>query len=226
MARQLGVRRRLGECIAGAGAEPQSQPEILIDPNGPGADHGDSTRVPLPPAGPERDAFLKEFITVIPRPTRPSWHAGPLGPRVLPAGGAPGPGRAGGRAHPAAHLAHLRLGAGARRRRHRRRGGVRQRPEPERPGLLRHATASSTTSASTPTTRPPTIGMLYRPSVAIAAGLFTWAMLIPEMVTTPEETVKLATGYNRALAKKYGAPGARSTCSRPSPPGSAASPPG
>jgi hypothetical protein len=28
------------------------------------------------------------------------------------------------------------------------------------------------------------------------------------MVTTPDETVKLATGYNRALGKKYGAPGA------------------
>jgi hypothetical protein len=50
--------------------------------------------------------------------------------------------------------------------------------------------------------------LLIGTSVAASAGLFTWAMLIPEMVTTPQETVTLATGYNRALSKKYGAPGA------------------
>ena len=44
--------------------------------------------------------------------------------------------------------------------------------------------------------------------VVVAASLLTWACLIPEMVTTPEETLHLATQYNRELAKKYGATGA------------------
>jgi hypothetical protein len=55
-----------------------------------------------------------------------------------------------------------------------------------------------------------TIGTaLIASGVVLGGGLFTWAMTIPEMVTTPEESTKLALEHDRALAKKYGAPEAR-----------------
>ena len=55
-----------------------------------------------------------------------------------------------------------------------------------------------------------TIGtVLIASGVVLGGGLFTWAMTIPEMVTTPEESTRLALEHDRALAKKYGAPAAR-----------------
>jgi hypothetical protein len=62
----------------GAGTLAQDRPgagEILIDSTGPDSYHERRT-VPLPPAGPERDAFLKEFLRVDPRDNRVTDRSG------------------------------------------------------------------------------------------------------------------------------------------------------
>jgi hypothetical protein len=41
--------------------------------------------------------------------------------------------------------------------------------------------------------------------LAVGGVLFVWGMNIPEMVTPSDETLRLATEYNRALAVKHGA---------------------
>jgi hypothetical protein len=51
--------------------------------------------------------------------------------------------------------------------------------------------------------------LILTAGLAVGTGLFTWGALTPEMVTTPNETVRLATEYNLAVAQKHGATGAR-----------------
>src|SRR5262249_7383948 len=45
--------------------------------------------------------------------------------------------------------------------------------------------------------------------LTVGASLVTWGAFIPEMVTAPGETVRLATDYNLGLARKHGAAGAQ-----------------
>ena len=49
-------------------------------------------------------------------------------------------------------------------------------------------------------------GLIIGLGVVVGGGILTWALLTPEMVTPPEETVHLATEYNRNLAVRHGAP--------------------
>lgn len=187
------------------------QQEEIIDPGGPGAHHGPSTKVPLPPEGPAREAFLKEFITVDPRANETTLGGKPLSPydfyRLADRPDLAA--RADERTRQRVWLlsgSALILAAGI------------------TGGTIEFATAQNLNdpichegsnavlaynACVDAHNQNKTIGMvLIITSVTLAAGLLTWALLIPEMVTTPEETVTLATSYNRGLSKKYGAPGA------------------
>ena len=48
--------------------------------------------------------------------------------------------------------------------------------------------------------------MIIGTAIVVAGGILTWGLLTPEMVTPSEETVRLATEYNRNLAVRHGAP--------------------
>jgi hypothetical protein len=197
--------------LAQSPAQKPPQEEEIVDPGGPGAHHGASTKVPLPPEGPAREAFLKEFISVDPRANETTLGGKPLSAFEF-----------------YRRVDRPDLAARADERTRQRvwllsgsalilAGGVTA-------GAIEFATAQNLNapicnSGSNPVgaynacvdahNQNKTIGMvLIITSVSLAAGLLTWALLIPEMVTTPEETVTLATTYNRGLSKKYGAPGA------------------
>ena len=186
----------------------RASPRSSSNPTGPGAQHGDSKRVPLPPAGPAREAFLAEFITIDLAANEAKLAGQPLSPfefyqRVNRPDLAA---RADERTRQRIWLisgAAVVLVAGV------------------TAGAIEFATAPDVNEPSCVTNvyrynacvsshqQHQTLGMvLIGGSVAIAASLFTWGMLIPQMVTTPEETVALASAYNRALGKKFGAPGA------------------
>jgi hypothetical protein len=195
--------------LAQSPAPKPPQEEEIVDPGGPGAHHGASTKVPLPPEGPAREAFLKEFISVDPRANETTLGGKPLSAfefyrRVDRPDLAD---RADERTRQRVWLlsgSALILVAGV------------------TAGAIEFATAQNLNAPACFTNgtvsynacvdahnQNKTIGMvLIITSVSLAAGLLTWALLIPEMVTTPEETVTLATTYNRGLSKKYGAPGA------------------
>ena len=49
-------------------------------------------------------------------------------------------------------------------------------------------------------------GLIIAGAVAVGGGILTWALITPEMVTPSQETVRLATEYNRNLAIRHGAP--------------------
>lgn len=197
-------------CASSVQAHPsQGQPEVLIDPNGPGAQHGDPTRVLLPPAGPARKAFLAEFISIDLGGNEAKLGGQPLSPFEF-----------------YERVDRPDLAAWADERARQRiwliSGAVL--------ALVAGVTAGAIEFATSPDVNDPScvanvylynacveshyqhqsIGSaLIGASIVVAASLFTWAMLIPQMVTTPQETVALATDYNRALARKYGAPGTR-----------------
>jgi len=190
---------------------PAEKEEIIIDPGGPGAHHGASTKVPVPPEGPAREAFLKEFISVDPRANETSLGGKPLSAfefyrRVDRPDLAE---RADERTRQRVWLvsgAALILVGGVTG------GAIEFATAQNLNDPICHAGSNSIAAYNACVdahNQNKTIGMvLIITSVTLAAGLFTWAMLIPEMVTTPEETVTLATTYNRGLSKKYGAPGA------------------
>jgi hypothetical protein len=184
--------------------------EILIDPAGPGSKHEESRRVPMPPEGPERDAFLQQFIRVDPRANE-AWGA----ERAL-----------------SAHDFYTRVGrpdlvARADERTRQRvwlfagagltaiagvAGGavVLSNVQDLNDPACFVAGNTSYNECVDRANKTTSIGTgLILLGIGVGVSLFTWACLIPEMVTTPEETVQLATGYNRELALKHGATGAR-----------------
>jgi hypothetical protein len=190
----------------------QSSPgvgEILIESTGPNAQHGDSTRVPMPPEGPGRQAFLEEFIRINPRDNEAT-----AGGRTLSAydfynrvGRSDLAVQADERTRQKIWLISgsvLSLAAGATI------GAVVI-------GNAQNVNVPECVAGGAPTynecvdrnTRTTLIGsVIIGAGVVVGASLLTWACLIPEMVTTPDETVRLATGFNRDLARKYGATGA------------------
>jgi hypothetical protein len=191
----------------------QSDPgagEILIDATGPNAKHGESTRVPLPPEGPGRQAFLADFITVNPRENEVSSNGRSLSAfdfynRV---------GRPDLAAQADEHTRQriwlisgsvLTLAAGTA-------AGIivinnAQNLNDPACFVNNNQSYNECVDRSKATTLHGSL--IIGAGVVVAASLLTWAFLIPEMVTTPEETVHLATQYNRELSKKYGATGAR-----------------
>ena len=191
----------------------QSSPgaeEILLDSTGPESQHGDSTRVPLPPQGPEREAFLREFIRVIPRDNEAQ-----IGDRTLSAfefyNRVDRPdlaARADERTRQRIWLISssvLVLAAGVA-------GGavvLSNAQDVNDPVCFVNGNFSYNECVDRHQ-HTQTIGIaIIGAAVVVAGGLLTWGLLTPEMVTTPEETVRLAVGYNRALAQKHGATGSR-----------------
>jgi hypothetical protein len=187
-------------------AQTSRPPEILIDANGPGADHGDSTRLNLPPAGPGRETFLQDMIRFNPRDNEAFQGTRPLSPQEF-----------------YALVGRPDLVARAAERSRQRTwlivgsvvtlvGGVAT-------GVVVLSNAQDLGAGACHTSTPvyndcvdrnhktTTIGtVILASSVVLAGGLFTWAMTIPQMVTTPEEGTRLALEHDRTLAKKYGAP--------------------
>jgi hypothetical protein len=191
----------------------QSQPgasEILIDVTGPNAKHGESTRVPLPPEGPGREAFLADFVTVNPRDNEASSNGRSI----------------------SAFDFYNRVGrpdlAARTDERTRQRiwlisGSVLTFAAGTVAGIVVNNNAQNLNDPAcfannnhsyndcVERSKATTLhgSIIIGAGVVVAASLLTWAFLIPEMVTPPEETLHLATQYNRELARKYGATGAR-----------------
>jgi len=189
---------------------PQEPGEILLDPNAH-SDHGESMRLPLPPAGPARETFLQDMVRFNPRTNEAFIGTRPLGAQEFY--------NAVGRPDLAVRSAErtrqrtwlivssvVTLAAGV------------------VSGVIVLGNAQSLGDGKCFAAPQPqvynecvdrnhqttTIGTaLIASGVVLGGGLFTWAMTIPEMVTTPEESAKLALEHDRALSKKYGAPEAR-----------------
>ncbi len=200
----------LGCAVRALGQEGGGQPEILVDPNGPGAQHGGPHRVPLPPEGPGREAFLKEFIRV-----DPTANQAFLGQEALSAYDFYG------------RVGRPDLAARADERTRQKiwlmAGGVLVLAAGVTAGVFEFENAQNLNDPNCSVNgalsynacvdarnRNKTLGILFIGSgVVLGAGLFIWGALIPQMVTTPEQTLELAKGYNRALGQKHGAPAAR-----------------
>ena len=197
--------------LLGAGTtaeEAQTPQEILVDPTL--GRHEESRQVPMPPEGPAREAFLRDFVRVDPRANEAR-----IGGRTLGAhefytrvGRLDLAARADERTRQRIWLfagAGLTAVAGAV-------GGAVVLGNAQNlndPACIAggNATYNECVDRANKST---TIGSgLILLGVVAGASLFTWACLIPQMVTSPEETVHLATEYNRALAREHGAPGAR-----------------
>ncbi len=184
--------------------------EILIESTGPEARHGDRTTVPLPPPGPGRTAFLREFLTVNVHDTQVT---------------------RGGRSVSAwsfyNEVGRTDLAARADERTRQRvwlmAGGGLVAVAGVVTGLVVMSNAQNTNDPSCWTggvitnnacidrnKATTSAGVLILvASIAVGTGLITWGALIPEMVTTPEETVRLATDRNLELSRKHGASGVR-----------------
>jgi len=188
----------------------QEAGEILIESTGPGAQHGDSPRVTMPPEGPGRDAFLRDFIRVNPRDNEAS-----VGGRTLSAfdfyNRVERPdlaARADERTRQRVWLISgsvLTLAAGTAA------GAVviGNAQNVNDPACFVNGNVSYNECVDRNTKTTLAGSLIIGAGVVVAASLLTWALLIPEMVTAPEETVRLATEYNRGLARKHGATGAR-----------------
>jgi hypothetical protein len=189
--------------------EPGKPVEILVDP-GMGT-HEDSRRVPLPAEGPERDAFLQEFVWVDPRGNEAF-----IGSRSISARdfytrvGRPDlVARADERTRQRIWMiagSALTLAATATA------GAIviSNAQSLNDPACFTGPTNQNYNECVERANRTTTIGVgIILAGVGVAASLLTTGLLIPEMVTPPDETVRLAVGYNRALARKHGAPGAR-----------------
>jgi hypothetical protein len=196
---------------SGAGTLAQDRPgagEILIESTGPDAHHGRRT-VPLPPEGPERDAFLTEFLRVDPQENKVTDRSGTLSATDF-----------------YSRVQRADLVAQAEDRRRQRiwlmAGGGAVAIASTIAGL---AVMSSTQNANAPAcstdvvthnacldsnSKKTTAGaVILAAGLTLGVGLFTLGTVVPEMVTSRDETVRLATEHNLGLARKHGAEGAR-----------------
>jgi len=195
----------------GGGALGQERPgagEILIDSTGPDSHH-ERRSVPLPPEGPARDAFMRDFVVVdvqsnstrvgtralsatefytrVDRPDLAAQAEDQTRKRVwlMAEGGLVAA------AGVAAGLVVM--------------GNAKNTNDPScaHDIFTQNACVDSSTSATSAG------ALILGAGLVLGAGLFTWGVLTPDMVTTPTETVRLAADYNLALARKHGATGAR-----------------
>jgi hypothetical protein len=196
---------------SGAGALGQDRPgagEILIDATGPDA-HYERRTVPLPPEGPQRDAFMREFLVVDLQENSVRTGARTLSARefytrvertdlaaraedrtrqrIWLMGG-------GGAVAVASLVAGIAVMSSAKNI---------NSPSCSTDVLAHNACVDSNKSTTTAG------ALILVTGVALGAGLFTWGALTPEMVTTPRETLRLVADHNLGLARKHGARGAR-----------------
>ena len=185
----------------------QAPGEILLDPNAH-SDHGESMRLSLPPAGPARETFLQDMVRFNPRTNEAFIGTRPLSAQEF-----------------YTELGRPDLVARSAERSRQRTwlivGSVVTLAAGVASGVVVLGNAQSLGDGKCFAAPQPavyndcvdrnhqttTIGTaLIASGVIIGGGLFTWAMTIDQMVTTPEESAKLALEHDRALAKKYGAP--------------------
>jgi hypothetical protein len=198
----------LGTSVGALAQERPGPGEILIESTGPDAHHERRT-VPLPPPGPEREAFLKDFLVVDLNANAVRDGSGSISPTEF-----------------YTRLQRADLVSQAEERRRQRiwlmGGGGAVAVAGVVAGILVMSSAQNTNTPGCvadvythnacieSSSRTSTAGaLILTAGLTVGAGLFTWGALIPEMVTSPNETVRLATGYNLALAEKHGATGAR-----------------
>jgi hypothetical protein len=192
---------------SGAGALAQDRPgpgEILIDATGPDAHH-ERRSVPLPPEGPEREAFMREllfvdlhdnsvregkrtlsaseFYTRVERTDLAAQAEDRTRQRIWLMGG-------GGAVAVASVLAGVAVMGSAK--------NVNS-PSCSTDVFAHNACVDSHQSTTTAG------ALILVTGAAIGAGLFTWGAMIPEMVTSPRETLRLAADHNLELARKHGA---------------------
>ncbi|HVP60852.1 MAG TPA: hypothetical protein VMT11_09855 [Myxococcaceae bacterium] len=201
--------------VLGAGTPvlAQSRPgpgEVLIDSKQPPPSPEESTEVPLPPPGPEREAFLSRFLWVDPRSNEVSAVQGRLSPREfyqrvgrpdlaawsedrsrqrvwLMAGG--------GLTLVAGVVAGALVIAGG--------------PDTSAPPCLPQTSPVYAECVDRSQRANTTGALLIGAGVALGGALIVWGITTPEMVTTQEETVRLAADYNLALSRKHAATGSR-----------------
>ena len=198
----------LGNAGGALGQDRPGPGEILIESTGPNAHHERRT-VPLPPEGLQREAFMREFMVVDLQD-----NAVRVGARTLPA------------SEFYTRVERPDLAAQADDRTRQRvwlmAGGGLVATAGLVAGIAVMSTAQNTNDPSCQTdvfthnacldssSKTTTTGaLLIGAGLALGAGLITWGSLIPEMVTSPQETVRLAADHNLALARKHGATGVR-----------------
>jgi hypothetical protein len=200
----LRVQAPAGKPVGGATTDPPDI--IIIDPEGPGTDRGESSRVRLPPPGPGREAFIRDFLRVDPKSNTPfvghevisaSEFYGRIGRPDLVAA-------SDGQTRKRIWLMALATAVTA--------GGVTA-------GVVVLGNAQSLNDPAcfvsqtsynncVDRSKQTTLigGLMIAGAVAVGGGILTWALTTSEMVTPPQETVRLATEYNRNLAIRHGAP--------------------
>ena len=198
---------------SGAPALAQTRPgpgEILVDPRSPTVENEAPDQVPLPPPGPEREFFLSRFIWVDPHSNQGSVRDQRLTPKEF----------------------YLRVGrpdlAAWSEDRTRQRlwlmgGGAVTLLAGVVSGVLVMAGAPDSSSAAcgpqTSSTYADCVdrsqrattnaAILIGAGVGLGGALFVLGLATPEMVTTAEETVRLAADYNREPTTRKGEEGAR-----------------
>jgi hypothetical protein len=200
----LTIQAPAGKPAGGATNDP---PEIIVDPEGPGTDHGESSRVRLPPPGPGREAFLRDFLRVDPKSNTPfvgnkemsaSDFYGRIGRPDLVAA-SDGQTRKRIWLMAAATLVTA-AGVGA---------GVLVLSNAQSlndPACFVNGNTSYNTCVDRNHQTTLIGGLIIAGAVAAGGGVLTWALTTQEMVTPSKETVRLATEYNRNLAVRHGAP--------------------
>jgi hypothetical protein len=193
---------------AGPAGDPN---EIIVESEGPNTDRGEGNRVRLPPPGPGRQAFLRDYIRVDPRANAPF-----VGTEFLSAKEFYG--RIGRTDLVDASDARTRkriwlmaaatlvtaagVGVGA--------VVLGNAQSLNDPACFTNSNTSYNECVDRANQSTLIGGLIIGTAVAVGGGILTWALLTPEMVTPSEETVRLATEYNRKLAVRHGAPaGAR-----------------
>lgn len=182
--------------------------EILIDSTGPNAHH-ERRSVPLPPEGPAREAFMRDFVVIDVQS-----NAARVGTRTLSASEfytrVDRPDLAAQAEEQTRKRLWLTVGGGVVAA-----AGVAaglvvmgnakntNDPSCARDIFTQNACVDSSTSSTSAG------ALILGAGLVVGAGLVTWGLLTPDMVTTPTETVRLAADYNLALARKHGATGAR-----------------
>jgi hypothetical protein len=200
----------LGCAVPALGQTRPGPDEILIDATGPNARHGDPTRVPLPPEGPGRDAFMHEFLRVNLRDNEVTVDGRTLSAFVFytQVGRTDLAAQADERTRQRIWLISgsvLTLAAGIT-------AGVivlANAQDPNDPSCFVNGNLSYNACIDRAQKANVTGALLIGAGVVIAASLLTWALLIPEMVTSPEETLHLVAEHNRERARRHGASGSR-----------------
>ena len=181
--------------------------EIIIESDESKTNRGEGHRVRLPPPGPGRQAFLKEYIRVDPRANAPFRGTDFLSAKEFytqidrPDLVAASDSQTAKRIWLMSAATLVTVGGIA--------GGVIVLGNAQNlndPRCFANGNTSYNDCVNRANQTTLIGGLIIGLAVAVGGGILTWALLTPEMVTPPEETVRLATEYNRKLSVRHGAP--------------------